>query len=127
MRDKRLLLGIALGGLLGGAIGYLAGGLIGALSCDWNVKEAGCLESSVYGAVIGNSIMIPIGVQVANWQRGNPSLFLLTLLVAGGIAAAGLAAYYATGVERAVIALTVLQLVSCVAIQWRSLRSITVT
>ena len=89
MRDKRLLLGIALGGLLGGAIGSLAGGLIGALSCDWNVKEAGCLESSVYGAVIGNSIMIPIGVQVANWQRGNPSLFLLTLLVAGGIAAAG--------------------------------------
>ena len=42
----------------------LGGGLIGAMSCDWTVREAGCLEPTVYGAILGSSILMSVGVHL---------------------------------------------------------------
>ena len=119
---KRLFV-ITLTGLLGGAIGFFAGGFIGAESCDWNIKEAGCLEPTICGAIIGNSVLMPFGVQLANWRQVNFLLFLLTLLAVGGIAVVGLMAAFATGWGGIIIAIPIIQLMSCVAIQWTTFRS----
>ena len=51
MRTRGLLFAVTLGGVLGAAFGFFAGGFIGALSCDWNTKEAGCVEIGAYGAI----------------------------------------------------------------------------
>ena len=108
---------IAFGGIIGAAIGFFAGGLIGALSCDWNTKEAGCIEVGAYGAIIGGSVLMPIGAQLAGRLRGSLPLFLLTLLTVGGIGAAGLVGASITHLEGIVLTTPVVQLISCVAIQ----------
>ena len=122
MREYRLLFLIFLGGLLGAATGFFAGGFIEAWRCDWNVNEAGCVETAAYGTIIGSSILMPIGAQVANWRRRRSRIFLLTLLGVVSIAIAGLIATFATGLEWVIVAIPVLQLVSCVLIQWTTLR-----
>lgn len=122
MGTSRHLFAIAFAGLLGSAIGFFAGGYIGAAICDWNIKEAGCLEHSVHGAIIGGSILMPFGVQLTNWRRASFLLFLLTLLAVGGIAVVGLMANFATGLEGIIIAIPIIQLMSCVAIQWTTFR-----
>lgn len=116
------LFAIVLAGLLGSAIGFVVGGLIEAVRCDWSIKEAGCLEPVVYGAIIGESILLMLGVYLASPRRGSLSI-LPTLLAVGGIAAAGLTAAFATGLGGVIIAIPVAQLIVCVAIQWRVLRS----
>ena len=107
---------IIFGGLLGGAIGFIAGGFIGAAACDWNTKEAGCLEPAVYGAIIGSSILMAISVQLISMQRSSFPLFLHTLLAVSGIAAAGLMVAFATGFGGFIIAIPIVQLMSCIAI-----------
>lgn len=118
MRTYRFLFATALVGLLVGAIGFLAGGYIGATSCDRNIKEAGCVEPMIYGAIIGTSILMPVGVQLTYRRRGSFPLFLLTLLAVGGIAAVGLAVGFVTGLGAVIIAIPVVQLTSCVVIQY---------
>ena len=117
MRTWSLLFAVTLGGILGAALGFFAGGFIGALSCDWNTKEAGCLEIGAYGAIIGGSVLMPIGSQLANSRRDSLPLFLLTLLAVGGIGTAGLIAALGTGGEGIIVATPVVQLITCVAIQ----------
>ena len=80
------------------------------------------METAAYGAIIGSSILMPIGAQVANWRRRRSRIFLLTLLGVVSIAIAGLIATFATGLEWVIVAIPVLQLVSCVLIQWTTLR-----
>ena len=92
---NRRLFAIVLAGLLGSAIGSVVGWLIGAMSCDWTIKEAGCLKPAVYGAIIGESILLMLGVYLAS--LGGRHSILLTLLAVGGIAAAGLTVTFATG------------------------------
>ena len=118
----RRLTVVFLAGLLGGAIGSVVGGLIGATSCDWNIKEAGCLAPALYGAIAGESILLMLGVYLASPKRGSVSI-LLTLLAVVGIAAAGLAVAFATGLGGILIAIPVAQLTVSVAIQWRTLRA----
>ena len=118
MRTWSRLFAIALGGILGAAFGFFAGGFIGALSCDWNTKEAGCVEIGAYGAITGGSVLMPIGAQLANSRRRSFPLFLLTLLAVGGIGAAGLIAALGTSREGIIVATPGVQLTSCVAIQW---------
>ena len=48
-------------------------------------------------------------------------MFLLTLLVVGGVAAAGLAVAFSTGLAGMIIAVPVVQLVICVAIRYHDL------
>ena len=117
IRATGLLVPMVLAGLLGGTIGIFAGGLIGAATCDWSIKEAGCIEPSAYGAIIGASILMPLGVHLANWQRWRLLPFLLSLLAVGGIAAAGLAVLVVDeGQEWVLLAIPVLQLIACVGI-----------
>ena len=79
--NRRLLLFfVVLAGDVGGAAGLFGGGLIAAATCDWNVKEAGCLEDAAYGAVIGGSILIPVGVVVGSWRRASFPTFLFAFL-----------------------------------------------
>ena len=116
MRTRGLLFAATLGGVLGAAFGFFAGGFIGALSCDWNTKEAGCVEIGAYGAIIGGSVLMPIGSHLANFRRHSLPLFLTTLLAFGGIGTAGLIAALGTGLEGIIVATPVVQLISCVAI-----------
>ena len=82
--NRRLLLFfVVLAGAVGGAAGLFGGGLIAAATCDWNVKEAGCLEDAAYGAVIGGSILIPVGVVVGSWRRASFPTFLCAFLAVG--------------------------------------------
>ena len=112
---NRPLFIIIFGGLLGGVIGFLAGGLIGAVTCDWSIKEAGCLRPSIYGAIIGNTILMPICVQLMN-RRSSFPVFLLSLLVVSSIRAAGLIGAFATGLGRILIAIPIVQLIGCIAV-----------
>ena len=114
---NRPLFIIIFGGLLGGAIGFLAGGLIGVVTCDRSIKEAGCLRPSIYGAIIGNSILMPICVQLINRRSGFP-VFLLTFLVVSGIGTARLLVAFATGLRGIIIAIPIVQLIGCIAINW---------
>lgn len=103
---------------MGGGTGFFAGGLIGAMTCDWNVKEAGCVESGAYGATIGGTILMPLGVYLIGWHRDRLPLFLLTLLSVAGIAAAGLAVAFTTGMSGVIIAVPIVEFVICVAGRW---------
>ena len=115
---------IIFGGIIGGAIGFFAGGFVGAATCDWNTKEAGCLEPAIYGAIIGNSILMAISVQLTSRRRSSFTVFLLTLVAVCGIAAAGLIVAFATGLGGSSIAVPIVQLISCVAIHRAALISI---
>jgi hypothetical protein len=78
------------GGLVGGAIGFFAFGFAGALIADSQADEGGdgfeALGGFVIGAVIGESLMLPLGVHVANKRRGD---YALELLASAAIAGAG--------------------------------------
>ena len=120
METSRLLLMVLLG-LLAGVIGFLVGGFIGATSCDWNIKEAGCIEDSAYGAIIGASVLMPLGVHLASPLRRRFPPFLVSSLAVGGIAAAGIVASGQS--EWILFAIPVVQLIICVAIERRFARS----
>lgn len=80
------------------------------------------MEDAVYGAVIGSSVLIPIGAQLANRRSRSFPTFLLTLLAVGGIGAVGLVAAFSTNLVGIVVAMPFVQLISCVAIQRASPR-----
>ncbi|HEY0304340.1 MAG TPA: hypothetical protein VGC44_05170 [Longimicrobiales bacterium] len=61
-------------GLLTGAAGFLVGGLVGAaLSGDRDDSDSWveALEGAVIGGTIGESLMMPVGVHLANDRRGD--------------------------------------------------------
>ena len=81
-------LGMALGGLLAGVTGLVAGAYLGAAidrsdgcSDDW------CgLGGALVGASAGTAFMVPVGVHLANRQRGNFGLgvWWSTIVTAAG-------------------------------------------
>jgi hypothetical protein len=86
---------LVVGGLAGGAAGALAGGLIaGGLRalgpCD---DQDGCLDVyadwAVSGAFAGGSLLLPVGVHIANGRRGSlaPAMAASAAIGAGGLAA----------------------------------------
>jgi hypothetical protein len=89
------------GGLAGGATGALAGALIaGGLRflapCD---DQDGCIDRyadwAFSGAVLGQSVGLPLGVHLANGRQGR---LPPALLASAGIGTAGLIAYW--GIQR---------------------------
>jgi len=109
-----------LGGLLGGAIGFFGGGFAGALINDDQdgEDELEVVEGFAVGAVIGETLLLPLGVNIANYRQGSYSL---SLLAATAITAVGLA--FATSGEdelEFLIPVPVLQLISSVMIEKRT-------
>jgi hypothetical protein len=65
-------LGMGLGGLLTGIAGLVIGGYAGAAIDRANGCSEWCgLEGGIVGATVGSTVMIPVGVHLANGQRGS--------------------------------------------------------
>lgn len=78
-------------GLLTGAAGLLLGGLVGAaLSGDREDADSwvDALEGAVIGGTVGESLMLPVGVHLANDRRGDLLLSMPASLVIGVAGAA---------------------------------------
>jgi hypothetical protein len=96
--DQRSTGRLVAGGLAGGAAGALAGGLLAAGlrvlgTCD---DQDGCLDRyadwAISGAILGQSLGVPVGVHFANDRQGH---LPPALLASAGIGTAGLLAYRA--------------------------------
>ena len=109
----RLPLRLCLPGLLGAAVGgvpgFIAGGLVAAATCDWTIQEAGCIQPSVTGAIIGSSVLIPAGFLLARRRLVPVALLLGTLLAVGAAASGGLALAFATGQPAFIVAVPLVQ------------------
>ena len=121
-----VLLGLVLAGIVGGAIGVLAGGYIGniaAVICD-SSGEWGCLESAAWGAFIGESIFMPLGVHLASPRRRNFLLLFLRLVGVGAISVPSAVVGLATiRFEEILLATLVMQLTVSIGIEWWAARS----
>jgi hypothetical protein len=82
---------LAGGGLAGGALGFFAFGLAGAYIADSQGPEGNegfaALGGFVIGSVIGESVLLPLGVHIANRRQGD---YGTALLASAGIAAVGI-------------------------------------
>lgn len=78
------------GGLAGGVVGLFMGGLVGAQvarhDCDTGCDES-ALILAIFGAMAGESIMLPLGVHLTNRRQGSylPAMLTSVALTAGGI------------------------------------------
>ena len=121
-----LLLRLVLAGIVGGAIGVLVGGYFGniaAVICD-SSGEWGCLESAVWGAFIGESVFMPLGVHLASPRRWNFLLLLLRLVGVGAISVPSAVVALATiRFDEILLATPVIQLGVCIGIEWSAARS----
>lgn len=79
------------GGVAGGAVGFFAVGIAGALVVSALSDNQGdgyeALGGFAIGALVGESLFLPLGVHLANRRQGD---YGLSLLVSTGIAALGL-------------------------------------
>jgi hypothetical protein len=109
-----------LGGLAGGAVGFFAFGYAGALLADRYADDGSdgweALGGFAIGAVVGESVLLPLGVHIANRRQGD---FATSLLVSAGIAAAGIGLTAAVEDMGIVFlpAIPVAQLISTIAIE----------
>ncbi len=109
--------GMVGGGLLGGAVGFAAGALIGSAVGGGNAlcgDDACGLEEAAWGAAIGESVLLPLGVHLVNHRRGN---YGFSLLASAGIAGLGILAVDATNDGWPLIPVPVAQLVSAILIE----------
>ena len=110
-------------GLLTGTIGFFAGGFLGAeidKAGSDDYEEWNGLYGFVVGAPIGESLLLPVGVHLANGRRGN---FPLSLLASVGIAGAGIFVAIAAEEPYVLLAIPILQLAACTAIERSTGRS----
>ena len=109
--------GCAATGLLAGAIGFFGGGFAGygidKMSSDYYDEWDG-LWGFVIGAPIGESLLLPVGVHLANGRRGN---LPLAVLASVGIAGTGIAMAASTGEAKILVAIPIAQLIACTAIE----------
>jgi hypothetical protein len=109
--------GMIAAGVGGGTVGFFAGGFIGyelgggSLVCG---DDACGLEEAAYGAIAGESVLLPLGVHVANRRQGNYGLSLLASAAIGGL---GILAVNASHDGIPLIVVPVAQLVSSVLIE----------
>lgn len=104
-------------GLLAGSIGFFAGGFIGAA-----IDEAGSdgyeewdgVAGFILGAPIGESLLLPVGVHLANGRRGN---FPLSLLASVAITGAGIFVAATAEEPYVLLSIPILQLAACTAIE----------
>ena len=107
------------GAVVGGVLGFTAGALVAAANCDWNTQEAGCVEDSVIGAVIGGSLLIPAGFLLLQRHSVPWPPLISGLLVVGAAASVGLALGFATGHPVFIVAVPLVQILA-VTFAWRS-------
>lgn len=104
-------------GLLAGTIGFFGGGFVGAAidkaSSD-GYEEWDGLYGFVVGAPIGESLLLPVGVHLANGRRGNLPLAVLASI---GIAGTGIALAASAGDAKILVAIPIAQLLACTAIE----------
>lgn len=84
-----------LAGVLAAAGGFVAGGLIGvdAVCNDGSCGDDGGLAGAFYGAVIGEALLLPIGVHLGNRSAGALDL---DILVSAAVAGASVGLAFAT-------------------------------
>lgn len=111
---------LALGGIVGGGAGIIGGGLLGY---GLETGLAGCegqewcgFAGTVFGAMIGEVVMLPLGVHLANRSRGS-YLPGLGMSLAVGLAGFTLAAVAGESVPLVVPVIPAAQLVAAVAVE----------
>jgi hypothetical protein len=113
------------GGLVGGAIGFFAFGFAGALIADSQADDGSdgfeALGGFVVGAVVGESVMLPLGVHVANRRRGDYALELLASAAIAGVGVGLTAAMEDMGIVF-LPAIPIAQLATSIAIERRATR-----
>ena len=103
---------MALGGVFLGAGGFLSGALIGDRFQRSPCED--CIEGAFYGALVGESLAIPLGVHLANGRRGQVAP---AVGASSGIGAAGVGAALLTDQWGILLAIPVLQLASSIVIE----------
>jgi hypothetical protein len=109
--------GLVLAGLGGGTVGFFSGLFIGGAIGGGNRicgDDACGLEEAAYGAVIGETALLPLGVHLANHRRGN---YGLSLLASAGVTAVGLLAIDASNDGSPLIAIPIAQLITSILIE----------
>lgn len=112
--------GLVLAGLAGGTMGFFSGLFIGGAIGGGNRicgDDACGLEEAAYGAVIGETVGLPLAVHLANHSRGSLGL---SLLASAGISAVGLLAIDASNDGAPLIAVPIAQLISSILIERRA-------
>jgi hypothetical protein len=104
--------GMLFGGLLLGAGGLFAGALLGDRMQAYPCED--CIEGAFYGALVGESLAIPLGVHLGDRRRGNAGTALAASL---GIGALGLGAAAVTDEWRLLLVIPVAQIASSIAIE----------
>ena len=99
------------GGLVGGAIGTLGGAYTGAAIVDETCQGEGCYAGLIYGAfagaVVAESVLLPLGVHVAAGGRGDLGT---SMAASAGLGAAALGmglAFHADDPVSAIVLATV--------------------
>jgi hypothetical protein len=108
---------LVVGGLTGGMAGFFGGGYLGYLLSggDRGCGEEDCgLLGVVYGAAAGESILLPLGVHLANHRRGS---YAYSLLASVAVGALGIGLAGATDSAELLLAVPIGQLVSSVLIE----------
>ncbi|MEW5931380.1 MAG: hypothetical protein AB1941_28265, partial [Gemmatimonadota bacterium] len=105
---------------LGGAAGFLAG-LAANRSCE---GDEACLLPALAGAVVGETLGLPLGVHVAEGRRGS---YALGALASVGVAAAGLGLMSLVGdsgppAQGIAVMVPVAQLLASIAVERRTAR-----
>lgn len=113
------------GGLAGGVAGAIAGGAVGAwlfnLNCEVGCDE-GALYSSLLGAMVGESLLLPLGVHLTNRRLGSYYPAMMASVTVTG-AAVGLVYLLSQTFDHVgntrglVVAVPVLQLIASIQIE----------
>lgn len=106
-------------GLLGGAVGVVAGGYLGALITDDEAGDLDFLSGALYGAAIGEGLLLPLGVHLADDGDGSyPTAALASLALAGaGLLVLEAVHYDAPGAPIVLVAVPVAQIAAAIAIE----------
>ena len=104
---------LALGGVLGGAAGLFGGAIIGSRITQDDCEDC-AFVGGVYGAVVGGSAGLPLGVHATNGGRGRLLPSLVASLAIGG---AGLGVAVLADRSEVMIAVPVAQLVTSILIE----------
>jgi hypothetical protein len=112
--------GMVVAGVTAGAVGLFAGAYAGGALGGGNriCGDDPCgLEGALWGAVLGESVVLPLGVHLAGGRRGNYGTELVTSVV---IATGGVLLAYASGSGIPLLAVPIAQLASGIAIEARA-------
>ena len=108
---------MVVGGVTGGTVGLFGGAIIGGTLGGGNsiCYDDPCgLEEALLGAVLGESVLLPLGVHLANHSDGNYGYSLLGSLAVGAV---GIGLVGATDSAELLLAIPIAQIISSVLIE----------